>query len=72
MVMDYLLNPLICTILCSKLKQNTFCRECRTGRLRFSTRRLYGLNLPRREDFGTNQHVLAAGMTIVVIIFSDS
>ena len=69
MVMDYILNPLICTILCSKLTQNilpgvpywVFAIFYATG---FTLLNLRGVRTSARIN-----DVLAAGMTIVVIIF---
>lgn len=69
MVMDYILNPLICTILCSKLTQNilpgvpywVFAVFYATG---FTLLNLRGVKSSARIN-----DVLAAGMTIVVIIF---
>lgn len=69
MVMDYILNPLICTILCSKLTQNilpgvpywVFAIFYATG---FTLLNLRGVKTSARIN-----DVLAAGMTIVVIIF---
>ena len=61
MVMDYMLNPLICTILCSKLTQN-ICREFPIGcwQIFFATA-FYGAESARSEDLGADQRVLAAG-----------
>jgi amino acid transporter len=69
MVMDYILNPLICTILCSKLTQNI---------LPFVPYWLLAigfagaftlLNLRGVKTSARINDVLAAGMSIVVVIF---
>jgi len=69
MVMDYILNPLICTILCSKLTQNIL-PEVPYWVLAV----LYAvfftfLNLGGVKTSARINEVLAAGMSIVVIIF---
>lgn len=69
MVMDYILNPLICTILCSKLTQNIL-----PGVPYWVLAVFYatGFTLLNLRGVRTSAHindVLAAGMTIVVIIF---
>jgi len=69
MVMDYILNPLICTVLCSKLTQNilpgvpywTLAIFYATG---FTLLNLRGVKTSARIN-----NVMAAGMTIVVIVF---
>jgi amino acid transporter len=69
MVMDYILNPLICTIICSKLTQNILpgvpywvLAVSFAGFFTF-------LNLGGVKTSARINEVLAAGMTIVVIIF---
>jgi amino acid transporter len=69
MVMDYILNPLICTIICSKLTQNILPEVpywvlaiCFAAFFTF-------LNLGGVKTSARINEVLAAGMTIVVIIF---
>jgi putrescine importer len=69
MVMDYILNPLICTVICSKLTQNilpgvpygVLAVGYATG---FTVLNLRGIKTSARIN-----DVLAAGMTIVVVIF---
>jgi putrescine importer len=69
MVMDYILNPMICTIICSKLTQNILPEVpywilaiCFAGFFTF-------LNLGGVKTSARINEVLAAGMTVVVIIF---
>lgn len=69
MVMDYILNPLICTIICSKLTQNILpgvpywiLAVAFAGF--FTLLNLRGIKTSARIN-----EVLAAGMTIVVVIF---
>src|SRR5262249_8674836 len=69
MVMDYILNPLICTILCSKLTQNIL-----PGMSYWLLAIIYAvfftaLNLRGIKASARINDVLAAGMTIVVVIF---
>jgi putrescine importer len=69
MVMDYILNPLICTIICSQLTQNIL-----PGAPYWLLAILYavfftGLNLRGVKTSARINDVLAAGMTIVVIVF---
>jgi putrescine importer len=69
MVMDYILNPLICTILCSKLTQNIL-----PGMPYWLLAVLYAtlftaLNLRGIKTSARINDVLAGGMTIVVVIF---
>lgn len=69
MVMDYILNPLICTILCSKLTQN-FLPEIPYWALAiffavaFTTMNLRGVKTSARIN-----EVMAGAMGIVVVIF---
>jgi putrescine importer len=69
MVMDYILNPLICTVLCSKLTQNILpgvpywlLAICYAGGFTF-------LNLRGVKASARINDVLAAGMSIVVLVF---
>jgi putrescine importer len=69
MVMDYILNPLICTIICSQLTQNIL-----PGAPYWILAILYaafftGLNLRGVKTSARINDVLAAGMTIVVVVF---
>jgi putrescine importer len=69
MVMDYILNPLICTIICSQLTQNIL-----PGMPYWSLAILYavfftGLNLRGVKTSARINEVLAAGMSIVVLVF---
>ena len=69
MVMDYILNPLICTIICAKLTQNIL-PEVPYGILAFFFAGFFTLlNLGGVKTSARINEVLAAGMTIVVIIF---
>jgi putrescine importer len=69
MVMDYILNPLICTIICSQLTQNIL-----PGMPYWLLAILYalfftGLNLRGVKTSARINEVLAAGMSIVVVVF---
>jgi putrescine importer len=69
MVMDYILNPLICTVICSKLTQNIlpgmpYWVLAIGFAVIFTTLNLRGIKTSARIN-----DVLAAGMTIVVVIF---
>jgi len=69
MLMDYILNPLICTIICSKLTQNIL-----PGMPYWILAVLYAgfftaLNLRGVKTSARINEVLAAGMSIVVVIF---
>jgi putrescine importer len=69
MVMDYILNPLICTVICSKLTQNIlpgvpYWVLAICFAFAFTTLNLRGIKTSARIN-----DVLAAGMTIVVVIF---
>ena len=69
MVMDYILNPLICTVICSKLTQNILPGvpywALATGyAVIFTVLNLRGVKTSARIN-----EVLAAGMTIVVVVF---
>jgi len=69
MVMDYILNPLICTIICSKLTQNILPGIPYWVFAIFYAAFFTGLNLWGVKTSARINEVLAAGMTIVVIIF---
>ena len=69
MVMDYILNPLICTVICSKLTQNIlpgvpFWALAVAYAAAFTALNLRGIKTSARIN-----DVLAAGMTIVVVVF---
>ena len=69
MVMDYILNPLICTVICSKLTQNIlpgmpYWALAIGFAFVFTVLNLRGIKTSARIN-----DVLAAGMTIVVVIF---
>jgi len=69
MVMDYILNPLICTIICSKLTQNILPSIPYWAFAIFYAAFFTGLNLWGVKTSARINEVLAAGMTIVVIVF---
>jgi len=69
MVMDYILNPLICTILCSKLTQNILPGVPYWVLAVFYATAFTVLNLRGVKTSARINDVLAAGMTIVVIVF---
>ena len=69
MAMDYMLNPLICTILCSKFAMNSvpgipFAYWAAFFALLFTGLNLFGIRTSARINEG-----LAAGMGIVIVIF---
>ena len=69
MVMDYILNPLICTVLCSKLTQNIL-PGMPYWALAFAYATLFTLlNLRGIKTSARINDVLAAGMSIVVVVF---
>ena len=69
MVMDYVLNPMICTIYCSKVAMTSF-RGCRTRcGLRCSPRCSRMLNLRGVKASARTNEVLAIGMFVVVMLF---
>jgi putrescine importer len=69
MVMDYILNPLICTILCAKLTQNIL-PEMPYSILAILFAGFFTLlNLGGVKTSARINEVLAAGMTVVVVIF---
>ena len=69
MVMDYVLNPLICTVICSKLTQNIFPNVPYWGLAISFTAMFTMLNLGAVKTSAQINNVLAAGMMIVVVIF---
>jgi len=69
MLMDYILNPLICTVICSKLTQNIL-----PGAPYWALATAYAvgftvLNLRAVKTSARINDVLAAGMSIVVVVF---
>ncbi|MGH9735475.1 MAG: APC family permease [Candidatus Acidiferrales bacterium] len=69
MVMDYILNPLICTVICSKLTQNILPgAPYWVLAIAFATA-FTALNLRAIKTSARINDVLAAGMMIVVVIF---
>jgi putrescine importer len=69
MVMDYILNPLICTVICSKLTQNIL-PAVPYWILAIAFASMFTLlNLRAVKTSARINDVLAAGMTIVVVIF---
>jgi putrescine importer len=69
MVMDYILNPLICTIICSKLTQNILPEMPYWALAIFYAGFFSVLNLGGVKTSARINEVLAAGMTVVVVIF---
>jgi putrescine importer len=69
MVMDYILNPLICTILCSKLTQNILPEVPYWALAVFYAVAFTALNLRGVKTSARINDVLAGAMTIVVIVF---
>ncbi len=69
MVMDYILNPLICTVICSKLTQNILPGVPYWALAIGFAGILTVLNLRAVETSARINDALAAGMTIVVVIF---
>jgi putrescine importer len=69
MVMDYILNPLICTILCSKLTQNILPAVPYWALAIGFAFAFTALNLRGVKTSARINDVLAAGMMIVVVIF---
>ncbi len=69
MVMDYILNPLICTILCSKLTQNILPGVPYWALAIGFAFAFTALNLRGVKTSARINDVLAAGMMIVVVIF---
>jgi amino acid transporter len=69
MVMDYILNPLICTIICSKLTQNILPEMPYWALAIFYAVFFSVLNLGGVKTSARINELLAAGMTVVVVIF---
>ena len=69
MVMDYILNPLICTIICAKLTQNILPSMPYALLAVFYAGFFTSLNLRGVKTSARINEVLAAGMSIVVVIF---
>jgi putrescine importer len=69
MVMDYILNPLICTIICAKLTQNILPEAPYWTLAIFYAAFFTFLNLGGVKTSARINDVLAAGMTVVVVIF---
>ena len=69
MVMDYILNPVICTIICSQLTQNILPGAPYWALAVFYAVFFTALNLRGVRTSARINDVLAAGMTVVVIIF---
>ena len=69
MVMDYMLNPLVCTVLCSKLTQNIL-PGAPYWLLAIGFAGMFtALNLNAIHTSARINEVLAAGMMVVVVIF---
>jgi putrescine importer len=69
MVMDYILNPVICTIICSQLTQNILPGVPYWTLAVFYAVFFTALNLRGVKTSARINEVMAAGMTVVVIIF---
>jgi amino acid transporter len=69
MVMDYILNPLICTVLCSKLTQNILPQVPYWVLATAFATSFTILNLGAIKTSARINYILAGGMTIVVVIF---
>jgi putrescine importer len=69
MVMDYILNPLICTVICSKLTQNILPGIPYWALATGFAVAFTALNLRAVKTSARINDVLAAGMMIVVVIF---
>ncbi|MGB7844554.1 MAG: APC family permease [Candidatus Acidiferrum sp.] len=69
MVMDYILNPLICTIICAKLTQNILPELPYWVLAIFFAGFFTFLNLGGVKTSARINEVFAAGMTVVVVIF---
>jgi putrescine importer len=69
MVMDYILNPLICTIICAKLTQNILPEAPYWVLAIFFAGFFTLLNLGGVKTSARINEVFAAGMSIVVVIF---
>jgi len=69
MLMDYILNPLICTVICSKLTQNILPAVPYWALATGYAAAFTVLNLRAVKTSARINDVLAAGMSIVVVIF---
>ncbi len=69
MVMDYILNPLVCTVICSELARNVLPQVPYGGFAVAFAGLFTALNLRAIHTSAKINEVLAAGMTIVVMIF---
>jgi amino acid transporter len=69
MAMDYMLNPIVCTILCSKFALNFFPEVPYPVFVIFFISLFTGLNLFGIRTSARINEVLAAGMGIVILIF---
>jgi putrescine importer len=69
MVMDYVLNPMICTILCSRLAMNWLPGIPYSAWVVFFAVLFTGLNLRGVKASARTNEVLAIGMFIVVLLF---
>ena len=69
MVMDYILNPLVCTVICSELARNVLPQVPYAAFAVAFAALLTALNLRAIHTSAKINEVLAAGMTIVVVIF---
>lgn len=69
MVMDYLLNPLICTVICSKLTQNILPGVPYWALAIGFAGMFTALNLHAIQTSARINEALAAGMMIVVVVF---
>lgn len=69
MAMDYMLNPIVCTILCSKFALNFFPEVPYAAFVLFFISLFTGLNLFGIRTSARINETLAAGMGVVIVIF---
>jgi putrescine importer len=69
MVMDYILNPLICTVICSELARNVLPEVPYAAFAVLFAALFTALNLRAIQTSARINEALAAGMAIVVVIF---
>ncbi|MGH9162328.1 MAG: APC family permease, partial [Vicinamibacteraceae bacterium] len=69
MVMDYVLNPVICTILCSKLAMNYLPDVPYAVWVLFFASLFTGLNLRGIKASARTNEILVIGMCVVVVLF---
>jgi len=69
MAMDYMLNPIVCTILCSKFAQNFFPEVPYPVFVILFISLFTGLNLFGIKTSARINEILAAGMGVVIMIF---